>query len=68
MIKNETKKEVGKYFLDISKILLAVGIVTPLINDKEISLITVSISVIGFALGVILLDFFHNPLKKEYRP
>jgi len=56
MIKNETKKEVGKYFLDISKILLAVGIVTPLINDKEISLITVSISVIGFVLGVILLN------------
>jgi len=48
-------KEIGKYFLDISKIILTVAIITPLVNGKEYSIITVIVSVIIFLVGAYIV-------------
>jgi len=48
-------KEIGKYFLDISKIILTVAIITPLVNGKEYSIVTVIVSAIIFLVGAYII-------------
>ena len=50
---NNLLKELGKYFFDISKLLLGVAIITPLIKNKDISIISVIMAVMMFLLGII---------------
>jgi len=49
---NNLLKELGKYFFDISKLLLGVAIITPLIKNKDISIISVIMAVMMFLLGI----------------
>ena len=48
-------KEIGKYFLDISKIILTVAIITPLVNGKEYSIVTVIVSAVIFLVGAYII-------------
>ncbi len=51
-MKKETLKEIGKYLLDISKILIALALITPLLKDNSISYVAIGLvmilSLIGF--------------------
>ena len=55
-MKKETLKELGKYFLDISKILLALTLITPFMKQGDFSLIAVLITLVLFAVGVVLTN------------
>ncbi len=39
MLSKETIKEIGKHFLTLATIFLSVGLITPLFQKKEVSLI-----------------------------
>ncbi len=51
-MKKETLKEIGKYLLDISKILIALALITPVLKDNSISYVAIALvmilSLIGF--------------------
>lgn len=55
-MKKETLKELGKYFLDISKILIALILVTPLMKDNEISSLAIGFIFSLFIIGVFLTN------------
>ena len=55
-MKKETLKELGKYFLDISKILIALILVTPLMKDNEISYLAIGFIFSLFIIGVFLTN------------
>ena len=55
-MKKDTLKELGKYFLDISKILLALTLITPFMKQGDISMIAVLLTLVLFAVGVTLTD------------
>ena len=48
MLKNETLKEIGKYFLDLSKILIGLALVTPIMKNEDISLASIGVVVVLF--------------------
>jgi hypothetical protein len=56
MIKKETVKELGKYFLDISKILLALTLIAPFMKNGMISIVAVLATLILFAIGINLTN------------
>ena len=56
MLKNETLKEIGKYFLDLSKILIGLALVTPIMKNENISLASIGVVVVLFFVGVALSD------------
>ena len=47
-------KEIGKYFFDISKIVLAVAVLTPLVRSGDYSLYAISGASILFILGAYI--------------
>jgi len=55
-MKKETIKEIGKYFLDGSKILLALAIITPFVKGGNISIITIVIFAVLVISGVYLTN------------
>jgi len=55
-MKKETFKELGKYGLDISKILLALAIITPLIKDENVSFIVIVLFAVLFVSGTYLTN------------
>lgn len=60
-MKKETLKEIGKYHLDISKILAGLAIVAPMIKDESVSLY-----VFPFVGGVVVIGFiFINKGAKD---
>lgn len=48
-------KEVGKYLFDISKIVLGLAIVTPLVKDGGISAYPIIASLVAFLTGATLI-------------
>lgn len=52
-MKKETLKELGKYFLDVSKIVAALAVITPMIKDESISY-----SIIGVVVGLFMIGTF----------
>lgn len=52
---NEFLKETGKYLYDISKIILGLAIITPLIKGDEISPIPISVALIIFVIGGFMI-------------
>ena len=46
-------KEMGKYFLDISKIVFAVAVIAPVVKEGSISMIA-----IGLALALMMLGTY----------
>lgn len=55
-MKKETLKELGKYFLDISKILLALVLITPFMKDGKISFIGIFLTLVLSGIGVYLTN------------
>ena len=55
-MKKDTIKELGKYFLDISKILLALTLIAPFMKQGNISIIAVFLTLVLFAVGVTLTN------------
>lgn len=47
--------ETGKYLYDISKIVLALAVITPFIKDESINVISLMIAPIIFVVGAILI-------------
>jgi len=47
--------ETGKYLYDISKIILGLAIVTPMIKDEQISVFAIILVVIVFSVGAVLI-------------
>jgi hypothetical protein len=54
-MKKETIKEIGKYFLDISKIFIALAIVSPFIKMGEVSLFAFIVT-----LGLLVLGLYYT--------
>lgn len=52
---NDFLKETGKYLYDISKIVLGLAIVTPLIKGDEISIFPILVAFILFVAGAIMI-------------
>lgn len=48
-------KEIGKYLFDISKIVLGLAIVTPLVKDGNLSIYPILISLLLFSSGATLI-------------
>lgn len=55
-MKKETQKELGKYLLDVSKILVALALITPLLKDESVSLISVALFTILLIAGTYLTN------------
>ncbi len=51
-MKKETLKELGKYLLDSSKILLALALIAPLLKDESISFVVVALFTALFIGGI----------------
>ena len=47
--------ETGKYLYDISKIILGLAIITPLIRDEDISIYSLTIAGLVFLSGAFLI-------------
>ncbi|WP_324172110.1 DUF6722 family protein [Sulfurimonas sp.] len=47
--------ETGKYLYDISKIILGLAIITPMIKDEQISILAILIVLIVFSVGAVLI-------------
>lgn len=56
LMKKETIKELGKYLLDISKILIALTLITPLMKDENYSLVAIFLVVIIALSGIYLTN------------
>ncbi len=55
-IKKETIKELGKYFLDISKILIGLTLVSPFMKDTNVSFVAILLVISLFASGTYLTN------------
>jgi len=55
-MKKETFKEMGKYLLDISKILLALAMITPLMKDESIPFIVIVLFIVLVVTGTYLTN------------
>jgi len=55
-MKKETFKEMGKYLLDISKILLALAMITPLMKDEGIPFIVIVLFILLVVTGTYLTN------------
>ena len=51
-MEKETIKEIGRYFLDISKILIGLALVTPFIKDENVSFLAIFVTLGTASLGV----------------
>ncbi|MGE4296154.1 MAG: DUF6722 family protein [Campylobacterales bacterium] len=55
-MKKETLKEAGKYLFDVSKILIALMIIAPLVQDAPFSVIALIAVVTLAAVGLYLIN------------
>jgi len=55
-MKKETLKELGKYHLDISKILAGLLVVSPFVKGEQVELVTVSVVINIAILGFIFIN------------
>jgi len=52
---SEFFKEIGKYFLDISKIVFLVGVITPFFKEEKISQTGIVMAIILFFIGCFII-------------
>jgi hypothetical protein len=55
-MKKETLKELGKYFLDISKILIALTLISPIMKDVSFSFGAILVVVVLWGVGIYLTN------------
>ncbi len=48
-------KETGKYLYDISKIVLGLAVVTPLIKDEPVSIGAILTALVIFSTGAVMI-------------
>jgi len=53
---NKLGKELGKYFLDISKILIALTLISPIMKDVSFSFGAIFVVVILWGVGIYLTN------------
>lgn len=54
VMKNKTWQKIGEVLLDYSKILLTIGIITPLVNNINLYMTTIS----AIIIGTVMISFF----------
>lgn len=55
-MKKETIKETGKLFLDFTKIIFAVAIITPLVKEGSFDILPIFFGTIILASGIYLIN------------
>ena len=55
-MKKETKKELGKFILDLTKIVFAIVIITPFVKGEDIQLLPLFITGVTSSLGIYLIN------------
>jgi len=55
-MKRETLKELGKYFLDISKILIALTLISPIMKDTSFSFGAILVILVLWGVGMYLTN------------
>ena len=55
-MKKEAIKELGKFILDITKIIVAIAIVTPFVKGGDIELVPIFSSVAMAAIGIYITN------------
>jgi hypothetical protein len=55
-MKQETIKELGKFIMDLSKIVIAIAVITPFVNGGSINLTPIFLAVITTSLGLFLIN------------
>ena len=55
-MKKETIKEMGKFFLDLAKIVFAIAILTPLVTNDKFEIAPVAIGIVIVIAGIYLTN------------
>lgn len=55
-MKKETKKELGKFILDLTKIIFAIVIITPFVKGESIQILPLLITGVSSAMGIYLIN------------
>ncbi|NKQ40252.1 MAG: hypothetical protein HF962_01620 [Sulfurovum sp.] len=55
-MKKETLKELGKYFLDVSKILIALTLISPIMKDTSFSFGAILVIMVLWGVGMYLTN------------
>ena len=55
-MKKETKKELGKYILDLNKIIFAIVVITPFVKGENIQILPFVVIGITSTLGIYLIN------------
>ena len=55
-MKKETIKELGKLILDLSKIIIAIAVIAPLVKESDFHILPLFIGVITSGLGLFLIN------------
>lgn len=53
-MKQETLKEIGKFILDLAKIIIAIAVITPLVKDSGFHIAPLAIGVLTALFGIYL--------------
>jgi len=61
-MKKETLKEVGKFILDLSKIIFAVAVITPFVKGSNFEILPV---VVASAISVVGIYIMNKGVKDE---
>lgn len=55
-MKKETKKELGKFILDLTKIIFAIVIITPFVSGGHLQIMPLLIAGVTSSLGIYLIN------------
>ena len=55
-MKRETLKEAGKYILDLSKIMIAIAVITPFVKESHIEMLPHRIAGASSIVGLYLIN------------
>jgi len=55
-MKRETLKEAGKFILDLSKIMIAIAVITPFVKDSHFEILPLIIAGFSSTVGLYLIN------------
>ena len=55
-MKKETTKEIGKLFFDLTKIIFAIAILTPLLKEGTLEILTIIPATLTALLGIYFIN------------
>ena len=56
MLKKESIKETGKFILDLTKIIFAIAIITPLVKNSDFNILPIIFVIISTISGIYILN------------